>query len=145
MIILNQQIWRKDLGNSIWRKDLGYSEPEDLEKRFGVLKTLLMKREYRERSIDDAIKRVLKLSRREALKKVEKRKNERPVFTVTYNPALPSVSNILKKHWRVMKSDPYLKKVFPFPPMVAFRRTTNLRNKLVKSKVPPPAPKRKKK
>ena len=43
-----------------------------------------------------------------------------------------------------MKSDPYLKKVFPLPPMVAFRRTTNLRNKLVKSKVPPSAPKRKK-
>ena len=71
MIILNQQIWRKDLGNSIWRKDLGYSEPEDLEKRFGELKALLMEREYRERSIVDAIKRVLKISEREALKKVE--------------------------------------------------------------------------
>ena len=38
---------------------------------------------------------------------------------------------------------PYLKKVFPLPPMVAFRRTTNLSNKLIKSKVAPP-PKRKK-
>ena len=58
--------------------------------------------------------------------------------------ALPSVSHILQKHWRVMKSDPYLKKVFPEPPMVAFRRTDNLRKKLIKAKVPPPPPKRKK-
>ena len=98
------------------------------------MKKLLMEREYRERCIDDAIGRVLKISRREALKKVEKRKNERPVFVVTYNPSLPSVSNILNKHWRVMSNDPYLKKVFPLPPMVAFRRTVNLRQKLIKSK-----------
>ena len=92
------------------------SEPEDLEKRFGELKKLLLEREYRERCIDDAIRRVMKISRREALKKVEKRKNERPVFAITYNPSLPSVSHILNKHWRVMKNDPYLKKVFPLPP-----------------------------
>ena len=48
-----------------------------------------MSREYREKSIDDAISRVLKISRREAIKKVTKMKNERPVFVLTYNPALP--------------------------------------------------------
>ena len=63
---------------------------------------------------------------------------------VTYNPALPSVSHILQKHWRVMATDPYLKQVFPLPPMVAFRRPQNLKEKLVRAKVPPPPPKREK-
>ena len=49
----------------------------------------------------------------------------------------PSVSHILKKHWGVMKSDPHLIKVFPQPPMVALRRTDDLRKKLIKAKVPP--------
>ena len=87
------------------------------------LKNLLISSEYRKKSVEDAISRVLSLSRQESLKKVEKPKNERPVFVLTYNPALPSVSHVLKKHWRVMSSDPYLKKVFPQPPMVALRRT----------------------
>ena len=34
-----------------------------------------------------------------------------------------------------MNKDPYLRKVFPAPPMVAFRRT-HLRDKLIKAKVP---------
>ena len=120
------------------------SEKENLTKRLEELKELLISREYRKNSVEDAISRVLNLSRKESLKKVEKRNNERPVFVLTYNPALPSVSHVLKKHWRVMMSDPYLKKVFPQPPMVAFRRTQNLRKKLIKAKVPPPPPKRKK-
>ena len=40
--------------------------------------------------------------------------------------------------------DPYLKEVFPSPPMVAFRRAQNLKDKLVKAKVPPPPSKREK-
>ena len=110
------------------------SEEENLIKRLGELKSLLISREYREKSVEDAISRVLKISRGEAIKKVEKVKNERPVFVLTYNPALPSVSQTLQKHWRVMMTDPYLKKVFPKPPMVAFRRTQNLRSKLIKKK-----------
>ena len=68
---------------------------------------------------------------------VKKEKNERTILVIIYNPALPSVSEILQKHWRVMTRDPYLKKVFPEPPMVAFRRPKNLRDILIKAKVPP--------
>ena len=51
-------------------------------------------------------------------------------------PALPALSSILKKHWRVMTQDPYLKEVFPLPPMIAYRRPTNLKDKLVRAKIP---------
>ena len=36
-----------------------------------------------------------------------------------------------------MTEDPYLKKVFPQPPMVAYKRTKSLKDLLVKAKVPP--------
>ena len=35
-----------------------------------------------------------------------------------------------------MTSDPYLKEVFPLPPMVAYKRPENIRDKLIRSKVP---------
>ena len=94
--------------------------------------------------VEDIAERVLKISRTEALKKVEQKKNERTGFVITFNPALPSISSILQRHWRVMTKYPYLKEVFPSPPMVAFRRATNLKDKLVKARVPPPPAKREK-
>jgi hypothetical protein len=48
----------------------------------------------------------------------------------------------LKKHWGVMIKDAYLKKVFPAPPMVAYRRPKNLRDTLIKAKIPPTPTKR---
>ena len=41
-----------------------------------------------------------------------------------------------------MVKDPYLAETFPQPPMVAYRRPENLRDKLIRSKVPPPQPSR---
>ena len=114
------------------------SNKETLKFRLEELKDLLVQRGYRLKSIEDAMKKVLETPREEALKIVKKKKNERTIFVITYNPALPSVSAILQKHWRVMTHDPYLKKVFPEPPMVAFRRPKNLRDILIKAKVPTP-------
>ena len=85
----------------------------------------------------------MQIPREIALQKVKKNDNERPVFVITYNPALPSLAQIMKKHWKVMVNDLYLKKVFPVPPMVAYRRAKNLKDKLVKAKVPPPTTRKK--
>jgi hypothetical protein len=52
---------------------------------------------------------------------------------------MPAVQPMLLKHWRSMISqNSYLKEVFDQPPLTAFRRQQNLRNFLIKSKVPPP-------
>ena len=40
----------------------------------------------------------------------------------------------------MIATDKYLGEVFKQPPLTAFRRQNNLRDMLVKSKVPPPAP-----
>ena len=72
-------------------------------------------------------------------------KARRPVFSVIYDPRLPALPSIVKKHWRTMvASDPHLKEVFPLPPLVAYKRPQNIRDKLVRSKIPTtiPRPKR---
>ena len=112
---------------------------ETLKTRLAELKKFLISRSYRARSVEDAIQKIMKIPRETALKKVDRKENERPVFIITYNPALPSVAKIVNKHWKVMTADPYLKELFPDPPMVAYGRAKNLKEKLVRARVPPPS------
>lgn len=115
------------------------SEMETRDKRLAELKTMLLSRNYKAKIIDSAIERAKAIPRQKALERVEKVKNtsKRPVLSVEYHPALPALSSILKKHWRVMVQDPYLKEVFPLPPLVAYRRPANLKDKLVRAQIPP--------
>ena len=65
-------------------------------------------------------------------------KKKRPVFVVQYDPRMPSITNIVMKHWRSMVTvDPNMKETFPEPPLVAYKVAPNLRAKLVRAKVPP--------
>ena len=86
--------------------------------------------------------KALSVPRAKALKRVVRTSDtNRVVFPVTYHPALPSVPAIIGKHHRTMiNKDPGLKETFSKPPMVAYRRPPNLRNKLIRSKLPAPAP-----
>ena len=71
--------------------------------------------------------------------KKEKIEN-RPIFAFQYDPRLPALQNIQNKHWRAMVSqDQYLAEVFPEPPLTAFRKQRNIRDILIKAKLPVPA------
>ena len=57
------------------------------------------------------------------------------IFTITYHPALSSITSIVKKHHKVMSDeDPILRRCFSKPSVVAYKRPKNLRDLLVKSK-----------
>ena len=67
---------------------------------------------------------------------IEKR-SSRPVLAITYEPRLPCIPQILKKHWRTMVTvDPHLAELFNLPPLTAYRGPSNLKDKLIRSKVP---------
>ena len=97
-----------------------------------------MSRDYRQKPIDNAIAKAKAIPRDKALDRVQKKKHDRVVFAITYDPRLPPISKILKKHHTVLTEDPAMKQIFPHPPMVAYRRLKSLRDKLVKAKVPNP-------
>ena len=60
----------------------------------------------------------------------------RPIFVTTYDPRLPDLPAILNKHYRSMVNmDNYLKEVFPYPPMLAYKRPNNIKSFLIKAKV----------
>ena len=71
--------------------------------------------------------------------KNKRKQSKRTVIAVKYDPRLPSLTNIMAKHWRSMISqDQYLSECFPETPLTAFKRPKNLRELIIKAKVPPP-------
>ena len=112
--------------------------------RLEELRTFLLGRNYSGAVVESALNKAKQVDRNEALKRVVKKDQDRVVFALGFDPRLPSISSIIKRHWRSMTLDPWLQEVFPEPPMVAFRRPTNLREKLICAKLPPTGrPKRK--
>ena len=113
-------------------------KPENRDKRFQELRQLLLNRGYQKHVIDQALVKAGQVPRNRALlKRPKKETSKRPIFALKYDPRLPPIQNIQAKHWRSMKSsDQYLASVFPEPPLTAFRRQNNLRNMLIRAKIP---------
>ena len=108
--------------------------------RLNELKSMLLSRSYPDRLIQSAIDRAKKIPRKVALQKTfQKSKVNRPVFATKYDPRLPSIGTIQAKHWRSMVTqNQYLAECFPEPPLTAFKRPRNIRELLIRAKVPPP-------
>ena len=62
-------------------------------------------------------------------------KPKRIPFITTFNPSLPHISNIIKKRYNLLLSSNRCKKVIQHLPVVAFRRSPNLRDLLVTAKL----------
>ena len=65
-------------------------------------------------------------------------KPTRVPFIVTYNPALPNIREILHKKQPILDSTERLHNIFSETPVVAFRRSPNLRDLLVRAKLKTP-------
>ena len=114
------------------------SETSSRDTQHEKLKEFLLQRNYPVKMIERAINHAKSVPRSQLLKPVSRdTTTRRPVFVATWDPRLPSLSSILQKHWRSMiYMDPYLKEVFSEPPMVAFKRQKNIRDFLIRAKVP---------
>ena len=117
------------------------SREEDRDRRLEELREILLNRDYNRSFINTAIRKAKQVPRKEALRNITKDSTEprRPVLVVTYDPRLPGITSMVNKHWRSMcREDPYLKEVFPKPPLVAYRRQKTTGNHLIRAKLPGP-------
>ena len=70
---------------------------------------------------------------------MKNKQSERPVFAVLYDTRMPTIPPIQAKHWRAMVSqDRHLEEVFPKPPVTGFKRKQNIRNFIIRAKLPNP-------
>jgi hypothetical protein len=115
------------------------SDTSDLKKRFTDLEEMLLSRNYiQQKHCKSSNWESFNLNRKEIIKKVDKTKTDRVVLALKCHPKLPSVSNIIKKHWRTLSRDPRAKEMFPQPPMIAFKQPPNPKSKLCRAALPKP-------
>ena len=86
--------------------------------------------------LEEQFLRAANISHTNALQTKPKDSDDVVPFVVTYNPALPLISNILCKHFSILHSSNHCKVVFKQPPFVTYRRSSNLRDLLVKAQLP---------
>ena len=85
------------------------------------------------KSVLEQFLRAANIPRTNALQTKPKDPNDVVPFVVTYNTTLPRISNIPRKHFNILHSSNRCKDVFKQPPFVAYRRSPNLRDILVKA------------
>jgi hypothetical protein len=112
------------------------SEAQDFMSNLDKLKADLLSRGYKKNYIKKAFEKVILIDRKSALKKVEKKSQTRTVLSLQYDPRLPNISIILKNFWKAMTKNPRLKEIFPSPPMITWTRSKNLKDHLIKAKLP---------
>ena len=112
------------------------SENFDFVTHLDILKDKLLSRGYKRNYIVKSFERVSVIERKQALRKVEKKIVNRPVLSLQFDPRLPHISNILYRFWKIMCQNPHLKKVFKDPPMVCWTRPKNLKEILIRAKLP---------
>ena len=115
------------------------TKPDTRDHRLEELRRFLLDRQYIPGVVDTAINRARAVPREKALQYVVKPKqSRRPVFVVPWDPRLPSIDAIQQKHWRAMITlDPYLKEVFPEPPITAYKKQKNIKDLLIRARVHP--------
>ena len=94
-------------------------DQETLKKRMRQYTDYFVACGYRRSFVKKEMKKVLKIDRKNALKKKEKRKESRIPLVVSYNPDLPPLGRIINKHWPTLQSKKRLKKVFKKRPIVS--------------------------
>jgi hypothetical protein len=65
----------------------------------------------------------------------KKKINKRVPLVLTYHPSLENISGIVRHHWKEIEKSETLAKLFPEPPIVAFRRPKSIKDTLVRAAV----------
>jgi hypothetical protein len=109
-----------------------------LKKRLGQLKNHLKRRGYKQRIIKKSFNEAHSIPRSSSLQYKEKQKCKRIPCVLTYHPCLRNSFNTIREHWTSVETNSKLSKVFPEPPMVAFKQPNSLRNLLVRENISKP-------
>ena len=138
-------IQQKSCHQTHTKKSLAYSlglrikqiceNDEDYKRHRSELKFQLRKRGYSGRSIERQLQKVDKVDRLQLLQKDAKRqKTDRVPLVLTYSKYLTDIRAILRKHQNTLFTSEQMQEVFPKPPLLAFRRDSNICDALVRSK-----------
>ena len=111
------------------------STDEYFAKRAEELKEFLLSRQYRSRVIDTAIERAKSIPRKDTFTRKGKLASKRIPLVTTYQPGLPNLHCIVRKHFPILTASARCKAAIPEVPIIAYRRPVNLRDHIVRARL----------
>ena len=106
-----------------------------MKQRTAEYKGYLLNQGYPSKLVNDQFSKASAFSRNDLLRTRAKDAKKLFPFVITFNPNLPDVGNITRKHLFILQSNPKLKELFPRGSVIpAFRRSKNLKELLAPSR-----------
>ncbi|XP_078083736.1 uncharacterized protein LOC144503102 [Mustelus asterias] len=112
------------------------SVKEDRNRNLQTLKDALIRAGYGARLIDRQFRRATAKNRTNLLRKQTRDTADRVPFVVQYFPGAEKLRHLLRSLQHVINEDKHLAKVIPTPPLLAFKQPHNLKQTIVRSKLP---------
>lgn len=102
----------------------------EMKKKFGA-------RGYKSTQINSAVDRINTRPRPDLFQRKVKNKKSSIIFSTKYSKQSEKIEGTIKKHWHILQSDPNFHQIYTHPPLVVFKRGSNLRDYLVRSDLAP--------
>jgi hypothetical protein len=115
------------------------STVETTKQRLGDVCHHLKRRRYNDKVIESGFSKASEINRNDLLEYKEKKINKRVPLVLTYHPSLEKISGIVRNHWKEIEKSETLAKLFPEPPVVAFRQPTSFNDTLVRAALSRPS------
>ena len=109
------------------------STAEKFKQRTSELMEFLCNRGHKRQYVQTQINKAFQIPRRDTLCYQSKKNTDRPVFITTYNPSLPHLNSIIRKYFPILTATKRGSEAFKDAPLIAYRRSKNLRDFLVKA------------
>lgn len=114
------------------------SNQGDFKRHCEKLVVHLRRRGFKLGLIKEGIRKASLMKREDLLApKEDSPKDERMIFSTTYNPMVPDLREKIHNLQHILHSTEKCKKLFPHPPLVAYRRNRSLNDLLVSRRLPP--------
>ncbi|XP_067859745.1 uncharacterized protein [Heptranchias perlo] len=113
-----------------------YSDEEERDGHLQTLKDALVRTGYDALLIDRQFRRATAKNRIDLLRRQTRDATNRVPFVVQYFPGAEKLRHVLRSLQHVIDDDEHLAKAIPTPPLLAFKQPTNLKQTIVRSKLP---------
>ena len=110
------------------------SSTDTLRKRIIEYSDFFVACGYERGKVLNEMQRVLTLTQEECLQTKERQPMDRIPLVTTYNPHATFIAEVAKRNWNFLQSKERLALIFNKPPLVAYRRSKSLRDRLVSTK-----------
>ena len=101
------------------------STSTSFDKNCAIIKLKFLDRQYNDEVLDEQIKKVDRIKRKELFTCKENNNKDRIALSITRNRTLLNISKIVNRNWNILEINTELQRVFKDTPMIAFKLSKN--------------------